>query len=59
MMPTEFMSRTMPMLADALPQLLDLVYQFLTRQPFQIVVHDPPPSLYSILAEAPISKRPN
>jgi hypothetical protein len=40
MVPTELMPRTVPMLTDALPQLLDFIHELLTRHPVEVLVHD-------------------
>src|SRR5215213_8861595 len=39
MMPAELLPRTVPMLPDSLPQLLDFVEELLPRHPFEILVH--------------------
>lgn len=49
MMPAELMPRTVPMLTDAVPQLLDLGHQLLARHPLEIFVHDASPAFLVIV----------
>jgi len=43
------MSCTVSMPTDALAQFLDLIYEFLTRHPVEILAHDVSPGLSTLL----------
>jgi hypothetical protein len=51
MVPAKLVQAAVTMLADAIPELLDFIYQLLTRHPIEIFIHDVPPNRSPAVAD--------